>query len=251
MDFLCSIIKTTVENDLMFDRIMTNGVWWRTEEELSENLQKIYDAGYDGKIGLSLDSFHNQEIEEIIIFMKKVYEIFGNGDTIEIQSVISSNPEDKILDFENIDKIAEAFGCETELYLDKKTGRGTIILSGQDKLIQIQREEQSFPSSDNRVWKDKKWFKDDYCQGPGQILFVHPDGNIAPCCGFSNENPALFIGTISDTFQKVMENASTNRMIRICYEEGLSGQIKPLKKKIPGKTRDICAFCDFVCKMSD
>lgn len=247
LDFLCEIIKTTVENDMMFDRIMTNGVWWKDEADLTEKLTKVYDAGFDGKIGLSFDSFHNQNVEEVVTFIKKVHEVFGDGSAVEIQSVISENPEDKILDFENIDKLAEAFGCETELYLNKKTGRGTIILSGDETYIQIQREVQSFLSTDSRAWKDKKWFKDDYCEGPGQILFVHPNGKIAPCCGFSNENPSLFIGDISESLEKVLKNAAENKMIKICYEEGLSKQIKPLKKKVPGKTRDICAFCDFVC----
>lgn len=247
-DFLCEIIKETVQNDLMFDRIMTNGVWWKDEDELSDKLKKIYDAGFDGKIGLSLDSFHNQNIQEVLTFIRKAFEIFNTGDIIEIQSVISENPEDKILDFENFDKIAEEFNLETELYLDKKTGRGTIILSSDDKFIQIQRETQSFLSEDSRAWKAKKWFKDDFCFGPGQVLFIHSDGNIAPCCGFSNENPRLFIGTVRDSLSQIMKNASDNPMIKIIYEEGLSGKIKKLKKKVPGKTTDICAFCDFVCK---
>ena len=39
-------------------------------------------------------------------------------------------------------------------------------------------------------------------------------------------------------------------MIKTCFKDGLSKKIKELKKQgieFPGKTEDICAFCDFVC----
>ena len=83
---------------------------------------------------------------------------------------------------------------------------------------------------DERAWKSRKWFKDDFCEGPGQVLFVHSDGNIAPCCGFANENKELFIGTVSENYQQIMENARHNKMVKICYENGLSKKIKELKR---------------------
>ena len=64
---------------------------------------------------------------------------------------------------------------------------------------------QTFPSNDNRAWQAKRWFKDDYCEGPGNIFYVHSDGNIAPCCGFANENPQLFIGKITDSFETIFD----------------------------------------------
>ena len=51
------------------------------------------------------------------------------------------------------------------------------------------------------------------------------------------------------------KNAQKNKMIKLCYEKGLSNCKKEIKqklqkqgKKIPGKCRDICSFCDFICK---
>ena len=110
---------------------------------------------------------------------------------------------------------------------------------------------QTFQSDDKRGWQSKKWFKEDFCEGPGNILFVHADENIAPCCGFANENCALFIGKITDSFDSVMQNAEKNPMIKLCFEKGLSSLIKKLEKekKLPGKTGDICTFCDFIAKM--
>ena len=217
MDFLIEVTKAVVANDLMFDQIMTNGDWWRDETDLRETLQKLYDAGYDGKIGLSWDSYHGQSTERMEIFIRTVQEIFGE-DAINIQTV---------------DTVVE---CEVPVYHLPRT----------------------YPSDNPRAWQARRWFREDYCEGPGHILYVHADGNIAPCCGFANENPALFIGRITDSYEKIMQNAAANPMLKICYEEGLShyrrhGIKKSLHsqgKKLPGKCSDICSFCDFVCKLN-
>ena len=240
LDFLCEITRTGLENDFMFDQIMTNGDWWKDEADLRATLQKVYDAGYDGKIGLSWDSYHGQSAERMQTFIRTVQEIFG---------------EDAI----NIQTVSEAAG----LLLDeskavKKSATADFRLSSLlPATLPVYHLSRSFPSDDERAWQNKKWFKEDYCEGPGHIFYVHADGNVAPCCGFANENPALFIGTIDDSFEKIMQNASQNQMIKICYEEGLShyrrhGLKKLLKgqgKKNPkGKCAEICTFCDFVCK---
>lgn len=222
-DFILDLTKAALSMDLMFDQIMTNGDWWKDEAELKNTLQRLYDAGYDGKIGLSWDSFHGQTTERMLTFIKTVQEIFG-PDSINIQRV-SNNTDNKN---EN-SKIPEE--------------------------IPVYTLPQTFQSNDQRAWQARKWFKDDYCEGPGQILFIHPDGNIAPCCGFANENKELFIGNIKQDFSTVMKQAAENKMISICYEKGLGKYKKELKKqlkkegkKFPGKCGDICSFCDFVCR---
>lgn len=227
MDFLCKVINFSRNNDFMFDQIMTNGVWWKNEDELNKALQKIYDAGYDGKIGISYDNFHGQNYGKIRTFCAAVNKIFGE-ESISVQAVA-----DPFLDDEKTEKL------ESEL-----------DALGNDFSADIFILPQTFQSEDKRGWKSDEWFKEDFCQGPGNILFVHPDGNIAPCCGFANENCALFIGKITDSFEKVMKNASETPMIRLCFEKGLSSLIPKLEKedKLPGKTGDICTFCDFVSK---
>lgn len=248
LEFITEIVKEAISQDLMFDRIITNGVWWKNEDDLKNKLTSLYEAGYDGKIGLSYDSFHAQNFEKILTFIKEVYEIWKQNDILDIQSVISEDNEKNIEDLDNFDSLAEELSCSTDVNLKKKTGKGTILLENKELYLPIFRELQSFPAEDPRAWKSRKWFKDDYCQGPGQVLFVHPDGRIAPCCGFANENQALILGNLKDGYEKIMQNAETNRMIKICYEEGLSKEIKKLKKSLPGKTSDICAFCDFFCR---
>lgn len=231
-DFLCKVIKWTVKNELMFDQIMTNGDWWKDEEELNAKLKLIYDAGYDGKIGLSYDSFHGQTEERIKTFVAAAEKYFGER-SVNIQTVKSS------------DRTAE------------KTKNKRITVSTIKKLLpdtDIYILPQTFESENKKAWKSLRWFKDDYCEGPGQILYIHPDGNIAPCCGFGNENKKLFIGNIKQTFAEVMKHAQENRIVKICYEQGLGNYRKQIKKaghKFPGKTNDICSFCDYVCKLPE
>ena len=133
-----------------------------------------------------------------------------------------------------------------------KSGRGIATLSGEGIFLPAYIQTESFQANDERAFKDKKWFKEDFCEAMGQILFIHATGNIAPCCGFANENEALFIGTIRNSFGTVLQNAKSSPMIRLCFEEGLSSKIKPLQAegKLPGKTGDQCTFCDFLCKIA-
>ena len=227
--FLCEVISFARKNDFMFDQIMTNGVWWKTEDELFTTLKKIQDCGYDGKIGISYDNFHGQDYEKVRHFCSTVNEIFGE-ENINIQAVA-----DPLLNDEKTKKLEEELNALSE-----------------DFAADIFILPQTFKGNDERGWQSKKWFKEDFCQGPGQILFVHPTGDIAPCCGFANEDSALFIGKITDSFEKIMQNARNSPMIKNCYEKGLlkcAKEIAKTGKKMPGngRTDDICTFCDWLC----
>ena len=81
-DFLFEVTKFAIEKDFLFDQIMTNGCWWKSEEELSQTLQDLYDAGFDGKIGLSWDIFHNQNEERrFFVTVTKSSILFGRART--------------------------------------------------------------------------------------------------------------------------------------------------------------------------
>lgn len=266
MDFLCTVIKAAVQMDFMFDQIMTNGDWWKDESDLANKLQQLFDAGYDGKFGLSWDIFHGQTRDRMETFAAAVHEIYG-PDSLIIQSVIPYDEGEslplahtrkhrlRLLTTPSSRRLkasakTESSKVEPEIAIARNAQQDFHIDN-----IPLYQLPQSFPGDDKRIWQSKKWFKEDYCEGPGQILYIHSNGNIAPCCGFANENPALFIGTIKDNFETVMEKADSNKMIKICYEKGLSKYRKQIKKmlhsqgkKIPGKCSDICGFCDFVMK---
>ena len=268
MDFLIEVTKAAISHDLMFDQIMTNGDWWQDETDLATTLQKLYDAGYDGKIGLSWDSYHGQTTDRMETFIRKVQEIFGE-DSINIQRV----EDDTVVEaLETTAQHRHAELRERRLKAGKmlqwsilSESPSSCAAKGQASTRRPRNKfgvtefplPRTYTSEDPRAWQARRWFKEDYCQGPGNILYVHADGNIAPCCGFANETPALFIGTIHDSFETIMQKAAANPMIKICYEEGLShyrrhGLKKCLRsqgKKLPGTTGDICTLCDFVCKI--
>ena len=252
------MIKASIDMDFMFDRIMTNGDWWKTKEDLRATLQKVYDAGYDGKIGVSYDSFHAQSEERIVTFIQTVWEIFGS-DAVEIQSVKGDTPPypkeshtASILLTQNLAWKLSSLASRLNLTYEENispSGRGIATLTGGEIFLPAYIQTESYQAKDDRAFKDKSWFEDDFCQSMGQILFVHATGDIAPCCGFANENPALFIGKITDSFDQILEKSQKNKMVQLCFEKGLSSKIRILKAEghLPaGKTEDICTFCDFV-----
>ena len=254
-DFLEKVISKAVDLGFMFDRLMTNGIWWKSEKELAGTLKKIYSAGFDGKIGLSWDSFHGQPYKKIKKFSLEVLKIFGE-ESLEIQSVVpyarrnsrAARKADNLI-LKNIKMLSKDIGCKIKRYTNPFSKTGIILLKGK-AFVKIHRTSQIFPCTDERAWKSRKWFSEDFCEGPGNILYVHSNGKIAPCCGFSNENDALCIGNITESYAEVILNATTNPMVKLCFEKGLSTLAEKLEKenKIRRKTNEICTFCDYVCR---
>ena len=235
-DFIVSLTNQVVERELMFDQIMTNGDWWKDVDDLEMKLQVLYEAGYDGHFGLSWDIFHGQKTERIITFISKVIEIFGPG-MLNIQTVVPNKALFKKSSPDFIDKKAYKQQLKDMKQVQKEFG------------LTVYELEQSFPGDHDLAWSGKKWFTEDFCEGPGHVMYIHPTGDIAPCCGFANENQALFIGKITDSFETVMENAEKNKMVSLCYKEGLSSLINSNNSpNYPGKCPDICSFCDYICK---
>lgn len=254
LDFTAEICRKAINLGLVFDRIMTNGVWWNTAEDLKNKLSAIYDAGFDGKIGLSFDKFHGQNVEKIAGFINGCHEIFNDRSCVEILSVVdSADPKKDTEDFLlSINELKEKLGfSKTTSRLDKKNGIGSLILQDDEGAeLTVYRFAQSFIPDENIQLKDKKWFAEDYCQYTGNVFYVHSDGNIAPCCGFANEKKELFIGTVKDTFDTLMKNASKNKMVCLCYTEGLLQKAKEMQKAklLPkGKCNDMCSLCWWIC----
>ena len=255
LDFLCEISKFCVEKGIVFDRIMTNALWWKDENELKEKLTRLFESGYDGKIGISFDSFHGGDFRYIAKFCRAVFEIWKNSSMIEIQTTYSTQ-KNSLHTIKKQKKILQLLAWElgAKKFNSKNGGKNNYIegkFDSSDFFIRVSFNRQVFASDSPFAWKDKKWFKEDFCQTTGNIFYVHTDGKIAPCCGYANENDAIIIGTIDDDYETLMKNVAENRMIKICFEEGLSNWRKTEQKngkKFPGKTSDICLFCDYICK---
>lgn len=259
IDFLCRVTQAAVDMEYLFDRVMTNAVWWRDETELRRVLQDLYDAGFDGVFGVSADTYHAQDLSRLVLFFRTVFAVWGRKDCCEIVWVTS--PDDAPL-FEKFRALAEALGGELVLEdglpvgiaeaLSASGGAETAEYDDPDILsISFDRIPYS-PAADEAPWSDAEWFEDDFCAEPGNVFYVHPDGRIAVCCGFANENDALIVGKLgADDFDSLMRNAASNAFVRTCYEKGLGAERARLESdgvRFPGKTADLCVFCDYVFK---
>lgn len=254
-EFVAELCRAAVDRGMLFDRLMTSGDWWADEAELLETLASVRDAGFDGVIGLSWDAYHGQKLSRMTYFARAVFEAWGRRDVLEILAVRSPDDSDLFADFS---KAALELGCSLETAFGEPSrlvDRAFERRSEEDPddgsllSVPITLSLKSEAGTDAR-WEDDAWFVDDYCAGPGNVFYVHPDGSVAPCCGFANERPELTIGTVKDGFDALMERAGANLMVRAAFDEGLGrvrSRLEASGRRFPGKTRDICAFCERLC----
>src|SRR5688572_17507663 len=52
-EFLVAVTKRAAELGFRFDKLMSNGIWFRDEQHLAGVLTNLKDAGFSGKLGLS------------------------------------------------------------------------------------------------------------------------------------------------------------------------------------------------------
>ncbi len=272
-DFLAAVCADAVDLGLEFDRLMTNGTWFKGEEDLRDTLETLYDSGFDGKIGLSLDDWHGQEPERVALFIDVANDVSGRNDAVEIDSALS---RDGLWPAELLEATVAALNARIEAERDGSRlarFRGVRLLreDGVPRALEdaIYRENAAagmddggglripitgIPYSrginDADAWKSPEWFRDDFCEGPGNVLYVHPDGIVAACCGFANERPELALGSVEDGVEALVAAGRSRPYVRACYETGLGEYRKELEAKgieFPGKTDDMCFFCDWVC----
>lgn len=270
--FLAELIRAAVDRDMLFDRLMTNGVWYRDETTLREAIAAVEEAGFDGVYGLSVDSWHAQDPAKVAAFVKAVFEARGRRDCVEILSVRSA---DESAGLSALREIARVTGGELEI--SRSEGEPERITdrlwrerpdTGEDipeaLFIDIVRSPYSAamapddPADPARgsapagPWNATEWFEDDLCAGPGNVLFVHPNGDVAACCGFANENPGLILGNVAtDGYEGVMARARDSAQVRTCYSSGLGALRETLSRNgvtFPGKTDDQCFFCDWCAR---
>ena len=278
-DFVTTVCKAAVGYGMYFDRLMTNGDWWSTEAELVAGLRAVCDAGFDGIIGLSWDSWHAQDTSRIVTFLQTVFSVWRRRDVVEILAVRSA---DDAAFLSALESVAVALGGRLEHSFGEPVRMADTREFGEDQpddgselsvpviVSQLSlagagnaRPGVSAPDSGGTHgvpgsalvpaaagWNDGRWFLDDHCEGPGNVFYVHPDGSVAPCCGFANERAELKIGTIHDPCDVLLAAAGTNPHVVAAFDEGLGAVRERLAKggvRFPGITRDICLFCDHLC----
>lgn len=254
--FLVKLCAAITERGLLFDRLMTNGDWWADEGELVDTLQAVCDAGFDGIVGLSYDAYHGQAPERLAAFLGAYYRIWGRKDGAELLSVRSPDDAAFLSDLERLAALlggraesleGEPYRIVDDAYKARTAGDAD---DGEGLCLPIIRSPRS-ASAKEGAWSARAWFMDDYCEGPGQVLYVHPDGSVAVCCGFANERPQLILGNIGEGYDALMAVAASAPQVGACYEKGLGRLRQELEAKgvaFPGKTSDICFFCDYLCE---
>src|SRR6476620_5611006 len=91
-EFLYALTKRASELGMRFDKVQTNGVWFRDEAHLRAELTSLRDAGFTGKLGLSVDKFHGKHTREAATFCRVARQVFGR-DSIVSLSYASRAPE--------------------------------------------------------------------------------------------------------------------------------------------------------------
>ncbi|MBN1940091.1 MAG: radical SAM protein, partial [Candidatus Aminicenantes bacterium] len=256
-DFLCEVSKAALGLDMLFGRLMTNGVWFESPEHLRETLTALRESGFDGRFGVSVDAWHDQDLRDLTLFFETVFELWGRKDCCEI--VVASSPEGED-PLRMLEDLASRLGGKllieddvpysivNQAFLDRREGGAE---DEQAMVADIIRVAYSAPAEEN-AWKSDFWFDDDFCRGPGNVFYVHPDGTVAVCCGFANENDGLLIGRIPpDGYRELMRRAAASPVVKACFETGLATVRERLEgqgSKFPGKTLDRCFFCDYLAK---
>lgn len=229
LNFLCAITKEAIRRKMLFSRIMTNGAWFKTRKELLSALKRLFYSGYDGDICVSADAFHNQSLQKVAFFIKTVSEIWNRRDMISIAAVkgaLDNKTEKRV---KNLKRLLNARLFIKVFYIElSPIGKAGIL---------------------KNPW-GKKWFKDDFCEGPGNVFFVLPDGTVKPCCGYGNASDMLTIGNIKrDTARELLQNAKKNRFVLNTFGAGFHPIRQALEKsgiRFPGKAANHCFFCHYL-----
>lgn len=246
-DFLCTLTKSAVKNGMLFDRIMTNGVWYKGRRDLETILGRLYKAGYDGDICISVDKFHRQKLKKLALFIESALSIWKRPDVISIASVVGSR--DDSVTRNKLNKLAGLLKCRLAGFETPRPYiKGPAVFI---KIFKIKLSPIGKAGGLKRAWSGR-WFGEDFCKGPGNVFFVEPSGDVKSCCGYASDAEALNIGNIKhESAAKILKNAGFNRFVRTIFNSGLGRLRKRLENrgvKFPGKTDDHCYFCNYVIK---
>ena len=244
LKFLCAVSKEAARLEMLFGRIMTNGSWFRTDKELVSALYRLFHAGYDGDLCLSIDTFHRQDLKKCASFVRSAAAVWRRHDIVSIAAVKGA-------------KEGQTRGRLAKLA--KKVRGRLIIVNGRPAAIKnenlfirifyIDLSPIGKAARLKDAW-DGRWFKDDLCKGPGNVFFVLPDGTVKPCCGYAAYADILTIGSIMlDSPKQLIRNALKNRFIASVFSSGLHPTRRRLEKGgviFPGRTTNHCFFCHYI-----
>jgi len=244
-EFVIALTRRAAELGFRFDKLMTNGVWFRDRSELDAVLTELHAAGFAGKLGLSVDKFHGVHTGQVAEFCRSAWRIFARDNIVSL-SYASRSPDQGL---EPVYKLA----AELNGVVDWSPLLGRYLLVAPDctmtlnwnHLAPVERAER-FTGG----W-DGTWFEEDYCEGPGQSLIVNPRGEVKPCCGFASDLDQLTIGNIyKDTVARIVRRARRHPYVGKVFREGLTAIRDEILARdpaaLPGATSNQCYFCWYV-----
>jgi hypothetical protein len=244
LGLMCAISKEAVRQGMLFGRIMTNGGWFRTEKELISALNRLFRAGYDGDLCLSVDAFHRQDLKKCVSFVMAAAAVWRRHDIVSIAAVKGAKEAQTRARLARLARLLRA-------HLIIANGKPAAI-QNESLFIKIFYIDLSGVGKAARLkdaW-DGRWFKDDMCKGPGNVFYVLPDGTVKPCCGYAADADILTIGSIKrDSPRQLIRNARKNRFIASVFGSGLHPIRRRLESagvRFPGRTTDHCFFCRYI-----
>ena len=173
---------------------MTNGVWHRDASHLRAVLTELRDAGFTGKLGLSVDKFHGMDIAKLAEFCRATRARLRPR---QHPLAVLRQPRTRTRGWSRSSGLAAALDGVVEW--SDLLGRYLLVSDdltmtlNWNHLAPVERAE-GLPGNRGTA----TWFEEDYCEGPGQALIVNPSGEVKPCCGFASDLDQLTIGNIHD-----------------------------------------------------
>jgi pyruvate-formate lyase-activating enzyme len=243
--FLFAMTRRASALKFRFDKVMTNGVWHADTAHLTHTLMDLREAGFTGKLGLSVDKFHGvRHAERLAEFCRAARRVFDR-DTIVSLSYASRSPH------AGLEPIRELAGELDGLIEWSPALRRHLLVTPEltmvlnwNHLAPVERAERF-----DGGW-DGTWFEEDYCEGPGQALIVTPRGEVKPCCGFASDLDQLTIGTVDEDVHTIVRNARRHPYVGKVFRDGLTAIRDEILARdpnaLPGAASNQCFFCWWV-----
>jgi radical SAM family protein/iron-sulfur cluster protein len=258
-EFVHAVCRRAARLGFRFDKIMSNGVWHEDAAHLESVLSELAAAGYTGKLGLSVDKFHvspsppplspkgrgGNGTAKAAEFCRVARKVFGRDNVVSL-SYASRRPD---LGLEPVHDLARELGAVVEwsdlLHRYLMVSPELTITLNWNHLAPVERAERF-----TGAW-DGEWFREDYCEGPGQALIVTPRGEVKPCCGFASDLDQLTIGNIyKDTVRAIIRRTRKHPYVGKVFREGLTAIRDEILARdpdaLPGATTNHCYFCWYV-----
>ncbi|MBI3411200.1 MAG: radical SAM protein [Planctomycetes bacterium] len=241
-EFLIALTRRGAQMGFRFDKLVTNGVWFDSPRHLTKVLRDLHEAGFTGKLGLSVDKFHGHRTADLALFCRTAQRVFGRDNILSI-SYASRHPDQGL---QPVRHLADELGAVTEW--SEMLGRYLLVAPrltmtlNWNHLAPVERAERL-----EGGW-DGQWFEEDYCEGPGQALIVNPKGEVKPCCGFASDLDQLTIGNIhADTVARIVRRARAHPYVGLLFRKGLTAIRDDILARdpaaLPDATTNHCFFC--------